>query len=57
MKGEIKVTELNQMITETQNKIDWYSVELKKAYMALDMYNSELENHIKQIDTDYETAN
>ncbi len=57
MKGEIKVTELNQMITETQNKIDWYSVELKKAYMTLDMYNSELENHIKQIDTDYETAN
>ena len=39
MNGEIKVTELNQMITETQNKIDWYSVE------------------IKQIDTDYETAN
>lgn len=57
MKGEIKVTELNQMITETQNKIDWYSVELKKAYMTLDMYNSELEKHINQIETDYETAN
>ena len=57
MKGEIKVTELNQMVAEAQNKIDWYSVELKKAYTALDMYNSELENHIKQIDTDYETAN
>jgi len=57
MKGEIKVTELNQMITETQNKIEWYSVELKKAYMTLDMYKNELENHIKQIDTDYETAN
>ncbi len=57
MKGEIKVTALNQVITETQNKIDWYSVELKKAYMTLDRHNRELENHINQIDTDYETAN
>lgn len=57
MNGEIKVTELNQMITETQNKIDWYSVELKKAYMTLDMYQRELNIHIEQIDTDYETEN
>ena len=57
MNGEIKVTELNQIITETQNKIDWYLAELKEGFKTLDMYQKELENHIKQIDTDYETEN